>query len=57
MTEPTELGNLCDKFFASGGFIAKLPELRRVADGDHSGGPKFLRDDWLIYELASFKVR
>jgi len=31
--------------------------LRRVADGDHSGGPKFLRDDWLLYELASFKVR
>jgi hypothetical protein len=31
--------------------------LRRVADGDHSGGPRFLRDDWLIYELASFKVR
>jgi len=29
----------------------------RVADGDQSGGPKFLRDDWLVYELASFSVR
>jgi len=29
----------------------------RVGDGDQSGGPKFLRDDWLIYELASFKVQ
>lgn len=29
----------------------------RVGDGDQSGGPRFLRDDWLIYELASFTVR
>jgi hypothetical protein len=29
----------------------------RVGDSDQSGGPKFLRDDWLIYELAGFSVR
>jgi hypothetical protein len=29
----------------------------RVTDSDQSGGPKFLRDDWLVYELASFSVR
>jgi hypothetical protein len=28
-----------------------------VADSDQSGGPKFLRDDWLVHELASFSVR
>ena len=32
----------------------------RVADGsgrDGGGGPRYLRDDWFVYELASFTVR
>lgn len=28
----------------------------RVDDSDASGGPQYVRDDWLIYELANFAV-
>jgi len=39
------------------GSIGTEPGFVRVGDGDQSGAPKFVRDDWLIYELASFSVR
>jgi hypothetical protein len=36
------------------------PGFRRVAGGGggsrDGGGPKYVRDDWLVYELASFTV-
>ena len=44
----------------TGFHAAADPGFLRVADGgDRSddGGPKYLRDDWFVYELASFSVR
>jgi len=40
--------------------LAPDPGFVRVAGGggrDGGGGPRFLRDDWFVYELASFAVR
>jgi hypothetical protein len=36
---------------ADGGFV------RVGGGGRDGGGPKYLRDDWFVYELAGFKVR
>jgi hypothetical protein len=43
-------------YFSYSGDAAGAQPFRRVA-GDESGGPQFLRGDWLIHELASFTVR
>jgi hypothetical protein len=38
------------------GALDTAPRFVRV-DDDQSGGPRYVRDDWLIYELSSFTVR